>query len=103
VAEHQKGARSLRARDDKASKSFVLIHDLTHWLHSLEARREDLLRKSRLMVQGGARLLRATRRLIGFHSVPAKFRFVQAEFGQTHNLLISTSVHCARPNGPIRE
>jgi hypothetical protein len=52
VAEHQKGARS-RARDDKASKSFVLIHDLTHWLHSLEARREDLLRKSRLMVQRG--------------------------------------------------
>jgi hypothetical protein len=53
VAEHQKGARSLRARDDKASKSFVLIHDLTHWVHSLEARREDLLRKSRLMVQRG--------------------------------------------------
>jgi hypothetical protein len=46
VAEHQQGAN---ARDDKAS--YLLIHDLTHWLHSLEARRENLLLESRLMAQ----------------------------------------------------
>ena len=46
VAEHQQGAD---ARDNKASN--VLIHDLTHCLHSLEARRENLLLQSRLMAQ----------------------------------------------------
>ena len=53
VAEHRQGARSLHARDVEASKSYVLIHDLTHWLHSLEARRENLLRQSQLMAQRG--------------------------------------------------
>jgi hypothetical protein len=51
LAEHQLGARSLHASDDEASKSYVLIHDLTHWLNSLEARREHLLRQSRLMAR----------------------------------------------------
>ena len=50
VAEHRQGARSLHARDVEASKSYVLIHDLTHWLHNLEARRENLLRQSQLMM-----------------------------------------------------
>ena len=53
VAEHQQGARRLHARDEEASKSYVLVHDLTHWLHNLEARRENLLRQSRLMAQRG--------------------------------------------------
>ena len=51
VAERQRSARSLQARDDETSKSYVLIHDLTHWLHSLEARRENLLRQSQLMAK----------------------------------------------------
>jgi hypothetical protein len=56
VAEHQRRARSINARDDEASKSYVLIHDLTHWLHSLESRRENLIRQSRLMAQRGREL-----------------------------------------------
>ena len=51
VAEHQMRAQGLRGGDDGVSKSFVLIHDLTHWLHSLEARRDDLFRQSRLRAQ----------------------------------------------------
>jgi hypothetical protein len=70
VAEHQKSARSLRGRGDRASKTSVLIYDLTHWLHGLEARRDDLFRQSRLMAQGGARLLRATNCLHG-HPAPS--------------------------------
>jgi hypothetical protein len=46
VAEHR-----LHARAVEPSKSYVIIHDLTHWLHSLEARRENLLRQSHLMAQ----------------------------------------------------
>ena len=46
VAEHR-----LHARAVELSKSYVIIHDLTHWLHSLEARRESLLRQSHLMAQ----------------------------------------------------
>jgi hypothetical protein len=51
VAEHRRDARGLHARDDQASKSYVIVHDLTNWLHSLEARRENLLRQSHLVAQ----------------------------------------------------
>jgi hypothetical protein len=50
VAEHQKKL-SVHAQRDEASNSYVIVHDLTHWLHSLEARREDLLRQSLLIAQ----------------------------------------------------
>jgi hypothetical protein len=46
VAEHR-----LHAPDIASSKSSVIAHDLTHWLSSLEARREELLRQSRLIAQ----------------------------------------------------
>jgi hypothetical protein len=42
VAEH---------RLHEVSKSDVIVHDLTSWLHSLEARMEDLRRQSDLMAQ----------------------------------------------------
>jgi hypothetical protein len=42
VAEH---------RLHEVSKSYVIVHNLTNWLHSLEATREDLLRQSHLMAQ----------------------------------------------------
>ena len=42
VAEHRRQA---------SSKSLVIAHDLTHWLSSLEAKREDLLRQGRLIAQ----------------------------------------------------
>jgi len=48
VAEEQRRAWGLHARGDGAAKSHVLIHDLIHWLHKLEAQRENLLRLSRL-------------------------------------------------------
>ena len=55
VAEEQRRAWGLHTRDDQgpvcfreAAKSRVLINDLTHWLHKLEAQRENLLRLSRL-------------------------------------------------------
>jgi hypothetical protein len=48
VVEEQQRAWGLHTRDDEAAKSCVLIHDLTHWLHKLEAQRENLLRLSRL-------------------------------------------------------
>jgi predicted nucleic acid-binding Zn ribbon protein len=48
VAEHQRDAP---ARGDQATKSYIIVHDLTHWLHSLEARRENLLLQSHLMAQ----------------------------------------------------
>ena len=51
VAEHKQVAQSLNARDDEVSRSYVLIHDFNHWLQSLEARRENLLRQSQLMAQ----------------------------------------------------
>jgi hypothetical protein len=51
VAEHRRDTRGLHARGGEASKSYVILHDLTNWLHSLEARREDLLRQSHLMAQ----------------------------------------------------
>jgi hypothetical protein len=51
VAEHRRGTRGVYAPDVEASKSYVIVHDLTNWLHSLEARKEDLLRQSHLMAQ----------------------------------------------------
>jgi hypothetical protein len=35
----------------EVSTSYVIVHDLTNWLHSLEARKEDLLRQSHLLAQ----------------------------------------------------
>jgi len=52
VAEHRRDdTQGLHAWDVEASKSYVIVHDLTNWLHSLEARRDDLLRQSRLIAQ----------------------------------------------------
>jgi hypothetical protein len=46
VAEHR-----LQPLDVASSKSYVIVHDLTNWLYSLEARREELLRQSHLIAQ----------------------------------------------------
>jgi hypothetical protein len=46
VAEHR-----LHALGIASSKSYVIVHDLTNWLSSLEARREELLRQSHLIAQ----------------------------------------------------
>jgi hypothetical protein len=51
VAEHRRAARGLYARDVEASKPYIIVHDLTNWLHSLEAKKEDLLRHGHLMAQ----------------------------------------------------
>jgi hypothetical protein len=51
VTEHRAGMRGLHTRDVDASESYIIVHDLTSWLHALEARREDLLRQSHLMAR----------------------------------------------------
>jgi hypothetical protein len=46
VTEQQRRVRARRV--DDVAKARELLHDLTYWLHNLEAHRETLLRQSRL-------------------------------------------------------
>jgi len=52
VAEQQQRVRG-DDRADEVAKSRQLLHDLSYWLHNLEASRERLLRLSRLEQRGG--------------------------------------------------
>ena len=47
VVEQQRRVRA-RHRVNEVARSRELLHDLTYWLHNLEAYRENLLRQSRL-------------------------------------------------------
>ena len=48
VIEQQQQRLVRTRRVDDVAKTRELLHDLTYWLHNLEAQREALLRQSRL-------------------------------------------------------